>query len=158
MTNDGDGKKTSSSMAVAIVLPSLFAIILVLLLAVTFLLPRLTKPESESEKAERRNKRLARLDACARSQPFVDWAEKQRKDDPEAAVTVNPLCVICLDEVEDTAQIRPLGCRHIFHQECLDDWFARWNEYCPLCHRPIVPGSRERRLKEAPVAVAVLLH
>lgn len=65
--------------------------------------------------------------------------------------------VICLDEVEDTAQIRPLGCRHVFHQACLDDWFARWNEYCPLCHRPIVPGSRELRKADTPAAVAVLL-
>lgn len=62
--------------------------------------------------------------------------------------------VICLEEFDDAAQIRGLGCHHVFHQECLDDWFGRWNEYCPLCHRPIIPGTRpskkERNANEPP--------
>lgn len=53
--------------------------------------------------------------------------------------------VICLDEIEDAAQIRGLGCLHLFHQECLDDWFGRFNEYCPLCHRPIIQGTKGAR-------------
>lgn len=60
-----------------------------------------------------------------------------------SALTASSCSVICLDEIADSAQVRPLNCRHIFHQECLDDWFARWNEYCPLCHRPIIPGTKE---------------
>lgn len=50
--------------------------------------------------------------------------------------------MICLDTVEDEAQIRGLNCLHVFHQTCLDDWFGRFNEFCPLCHRPILPGAK----------------
>ncbi|KAF2713550.1 hypothetical protein K504DRAFT_498357 [Pleomassaria siparia CBS 279.74] len=66
--------------------------------------------------------------------------------------------VICLDEFEDAAQIRGLGCLHVFHQECLDDWFGRWNEYCPLCHRPIIQGLKgksERAMGRRGLRVAV---
>jgi len=74
--------------------------------------------------------------------------------------------VICLEEIEDAAQIRGLGCSHVFHQQCLDDWFSRWNEYCPLCHRPIIQSARGKTLVEAspreaveerPVAVASMV-
>lgn len=46
--------------------------------------------------------------------------------------------MICLDTIDAEAEIRVLRCSHIFHQRCLDEWFVRWNQYCPLCHRPIL--------------------
>jgi hypothetical protein len=49
-----------------------------------------------------------------------------------------------LDEVEDASKIRGLNCLHVFHQQCLDDWFSRWNEYCPLCHRPIIASAKAK--------------
>ncbi|ORY16530.1 hypothetical protein BCR34DRAFT_446449, partial [Clohesyomyces aquaticus] len=80
-----------------------------------------------------------------KAQHYLDWATKQRSEHPDAPVSMNPLCVICLDEIEDAAQIRGLGCLHVFHQECLDDWFGRWNEYCPLCHRPIIQAIKAKK-------------
>ncbi|KAF2796113.1 hypothetical protein K505DRAFT_203721, partial [Melanomma pulvis-pyrius CBS 109.77] len=99
-----------SSVAIAIILPSLFAIILVLLVLIV------------------------------KAQHFGDWKTRQGVEHPDTLTAVHALCVICLEEFDDAAQIRGLGCLHVFHQECLDDWFGRWNEYCPLCHRPIIQG------------------
>ncbi|KAF2182561.1 hypothetical protein K469DRAFT_711737 [Zopfia rhizophila CBS 207.26] len=140
-----DNNKDNRSAAIAIVLPALFAIIIIILLAIAFLLPRITGNDSPESKEERKKKRLARLNKTIKVQHFVDWANKQRDEHPEAPITVHPICVICLDEIEDAAQIRGLGCLHVFHQECLDDWFARWNEYCPLCHRPIIQAMKNAK-------------
>lgn len=53
--------------------------------------------------------------------------------------------VICLEEIGSADQIRGLECLHIFHRQCLDDWFSRSNEYCPLCHRRIVHSEKDRQ-------------
>ncbi|KAF2735772.1 hypothetical protein EJ04DRAFT_434454 [Polyplosphaeria fusca] len=118
-TEDGTNKN-GKNVTVAIILPCLFAVILVILLVIV------------------------------KAQQFVDWAKKQRLEHPGAPLPPelsHPLCVICLEEIEDAAQIRGLGCFHVFHQECLDDWFSRWNEYCPLCHRPIVQNVKQIKKK-----------
>ncbi|KAF2493850.1 hypothetical protein BU16DRAFT_421668, partial [Lophium mytilinum] len=75
-------------------------------------------------------------------QHFLDWANTQHTEHPDVTIAQHPLCVICLEEIEDAANIRGLGCLHPFHQECLDDWYSRWNEYCPLCHRPIIQSTK----------------
>lgn len=132
----------SSSTALAIVLPSLFAIILIILLVITYILPRIDPAGTAESKEERRKKRLAKLDKSVKAQNFQDWMSRQSEEHPDLAITRMPLCVICLEEIEDAAQIRGLGCLHVFHQQCLDDWFSRWNEYCPLCHRPILQSLK----------------
>ncbi|KAH7138572.1 hypothetical protein B0J11DRAFT_19796 [Dendryphion nanum] len=144
--------RKQGSIAIAIILPSVFAIILVALIAIAIILPRYSGIRNPESKEDRMKKRIAALDDKVKAQHFEEWAKKHRVEQGEACSTKNPLCVICLDEIEDAAQIRGLGCLHVFHQECLDDWFARWNEYCPLCHRPIVEGTIpiRRRSSEPP--------
>jgi hypothetical protein len=46
--------------------------------------------------------------------------------------------VICLEVIDKKALVRGLQCYHVFHQSCLDGWFGRLHDYCPLCHRLIV--------------------
>lgn len=132
----------SGSTALAIVLPSLFAIILIIFLVITFILPRIGPAGTAESKEERRKKRMAKLDKSVKAQNFQDWMSRQSEEHPDLTITRMPLCVICLEEIEDAAQIRGLGCLHVFHQQCLDDWFSRWNEYCPLCHRPILQSPK----------------
>ncbi|KAF2112031.1 hypothetical protein BDV96DRAFT_649394 [Lophiotrema nucula] len=139
--------KNHSSPAVAIVLPCLFAIILVVLLIIAFTLPRLTQGTDIESREAQRKRRLEVLDKSIKAQNFVDWAAKQRLEHPEAPVVVNPICVICLEEISEQTQIRGLGCLHVFHQVCLDGWFGRCHEWCPLCHRPIIEGIRQVKKK-----------
>ncbi|EKG18377.1 Zinc finger RING-type protein [Macrophomina phaseolina MS6] len=137
MTDSSNG--TTSSTAVTIVLPTIFALILILLIAMTaILLPRFAK-SAGSEKDGVRKKRMLNLEKACKSQIFKDWCSQHESAHPEYK-SEHPVCVICLDEIEDKAHIRGLGCLHVFHQACLDDWFDRFNEYCPLCHRPILPS------------------
>jgi hypothetical protein len=41
-------------------------------------------------------------------------------------------CVICLDDLEQDAQICILDCEHAFHPGCLNQWFEN-RQICPLC-------------------------
>ncbi|KAF2006582.1 hypothetical protein P154DRAFT_529621 [Amniculicola lignicola CBS 123094] len=152
--SDGISLGKDNSIAIAIILPSLFAIVLVILVAM------IAGEESAASKEERRKKRMAKLNSSAKPQHFVDWAAKLRDEHPDASFAMNPICVICLDQIEDAAQIRGLGCLHVFHQECLDDWFNRFNEFCPLCHRPIIEGVKlvEKRPREtSPTPLAFMV-
>jgi E3 ubiquitin-protein ligase RHA2 len=71
---------------------------------------------------------------------------------------MSSLCgsAICLDDFADDAQVRGLRCSHAFHSHCLDEWFTKYNEYCPLCHGPIIPGSRATRKKAGDVGEATI--
>jgi len=129
------------SMATAIALPILFAAVLFILIAVACILPRLSPPSTPETREERRKRRLNSLDESVKAQMFKDWWSKEALEHPEGTLTPHPVCVICLDTIDDQAPIRGLHCLHVFHQACLDDWFARWNEFCPLCHRPILPSQ-----------------
>ncbi|KAK9091402.1 hypothetical protein Sjap_024579 [Stephania japonica] len=52
-------------------------------------------------------------------------------------------CVVCLCELREGERVRWLGCRHVFHKECLDRWlFDHRNFTCPLCRSPLVSDER----------------
>ncbi|KAF1349479.1 hypothetical protein EJ07DRAFT_139949 [Lizonia empirigonia] len=87
-----------------------------------------------------------------KTQHFYDWLAAQREKHPDSLLTTDPICAICLDDFDEDAQIRGLRCSHAFHAQCLDEWFGRYNEFCPLCHRTIIPGARpvRSRIMERP--------
>ena len=43
-------------------------------------------------------------------------------------------CSICFENFKDEDQCRLLSCFHVFHMECIDDWFTRFPK-CPLCNK-----------------------
>jgi len=44
-------------------------------------------------------------------------------------------CSICLDEFN--GEISLLPCLHYFHEECIDSWLEKSNQYeCPICRMP----------------------
>ena len=46
-------------------------------------------------------------------------------------------CTICLKEELNNDDIYTTDCKHSFCKECLDDWFQRGNQTCPLCRSHI---------------------
>ena len=46
-------------------------------------------------------------------------------------------CTICMKEGLDNDNIYTTDCKHNFCKECLDDWFQRGNQTCPLCRSHI---------------------
>ncbi|KAL6883339.1 hypothetical protein ACP4OV_010753 [Aristida adscensionis] len=49
------------------------------------------------------------------------------------------LCVICLDPIDADEELRVLPCRHAFHRQCVDKWFAIGNLVCPICKFEVAP-------------------
>lgn len=52
---------------------------------------------------------------------------------------VNDVCAICTD---DMTVGKKLGCKHIFHEECLKMWCER-ESTCPICRKPLSFRSSE---------------
>ena len=46
-------------------------------------------------------------------------------------------CTICLKENLNDEEIYYTNCNHSFCKTCLDDWFQRGNQSCPLCRSEI---------------------
>ena len=41
-------------------------------------------------------------------------------------------CVICQDDIDIDDIVRNINCSHIFHIDCIDNWFTE-NKKCPTC-------------------------
>ena len=46
----------------------------------------------------------------------------------------NNECIICLEEMIKDEKIKILECGHIYHYNCINDWFKRVKE-CPVCYK-----------------------
>jgi len=140
----------SGTIVIAIIVPSVLIILLLTLVIMNrrrgFILPRCVRDESD-HKEKRWKTRQDELETHIKSQNIYDWLESQKEKSSDLSQASDPLCAICLDDFAEDAQVRGLRCSHAFHSHCLDEWFTRYNEYCPLCHRPIIPGSRAARRK-----------
>lgn len=51
--------------------------------------------------------------------------------------TQNMLCPICKAEVKKGDIIRKLNCNHLYHPNCIDEWFDD-NTNCPTCMKEFV--------------------
>ncbi|PWN93881.1 hypothetical protein FA10DRAFT_283501 [Acaromyces ingoldii] len=75
-------------------------------------------------------------------------------------------CLICLEdwkstmtmpnqedekEVEVDEERRLLGCKHLFHSACIDQWLINSNNSCPICRRQAVFAPGAPRPSEHPV-------
>ncbi|KAL3078138.1 hypothetical protein niasHT_033113 [Heterodera trifolii] len=41
-------------------------------------------------------------------------------------------CAICLDPIENGTMVKPLPCKHIFHNKCIYSWIKK-HITCPMC-------------------------
>lgn len=42
-------------------------------------------------------------------------------------------CTICMTNYEDSDDILVTKCNHIFHEDCIKDWFKNYSYKCPVC-------------------------
>ena len=42
-------------------------------------------------------------------------------------------CSICLENFALQEQLRRVGCGHLFHPRCIQEWFATGDTRCPMC-------------------------
>ncbi len=66
---------------------------------------------------------------------------------PPATVEPEPLCIICIEKLQDGAQIlTTLPCGHGFHSMCWDAWHLRHTS-CPVCRFDVGPQSSNKRAR-----------
>ncbi|UPX13288.1 uncharacterized protein EKO05_0003804 [Ascochyta rabiei] len=150
-----------NTIIIAIIVPACIVLLFVSLAILhrhrTFLLPGISHDVEAAREQERMQRRRDELESNIKTQHFYDWLAMQKEKYPDSLLTTDPVCAICLDEFNKDAQIRGLRCSHAFHAQCLGEWFGRYNEFCPLCHRTIIPGARPMRgrMMERPPPVPV---
>jgi hypothetical protein len=47
-------------------------------------------------------------------------------------------CPICLDKINIGEFQKKLTCNHCFHKKCIDRWFKKDNDCCPMCRMEII--------------------
>eukprot|EP00434_Breviolum_minutum_P033739 symbB.v1.2.029857.t1/scaffold3312.1/size59238/2 len=47
-------------------------------------------------------------------------------------------CKICLDNYANGDQVKTLGCGHVFHADCMEQW-GQGNDGCQSCGKPWRP-------------------
>jgi len=52
--------------------------------------------------------------------------------------TIDIECPICLDEIKLGEFQKTLVCTHCFHKKCIDRWFKKDNDLCPMCRTKII--------------------
>ncbi|KAK0744511.1 hypothetical protein B0T21DRAFT_280552, partial [Apiosordaria backusii] len=50
---------------------------------------------------------------------------------------------ICLEGFQDESLVRTLPCRHLFHAECIANWFLKQHNTCPIC-KAHCAGTRQQ--------------
>lgn len=57
-------------------------------------------------------------------------------EDTPAVINFTAECAICISDLTDGDSCRQLPCDHIFHTDCIDQWFTL-SVACPMCKRNI---------------------
>lgn len=61
-------------------------------------------------------------------------------------------CLVCMSDYEEGEDMRALGCKHGFHQECIDKWLTTGANKCPVCRAAAVVSSEPAATAGGPLA------
>ncbi|KAF8765362.1 hypothetical protein HU200_008504 [Digitaria exilis] len=65
------------------------------------------------------------------------------EEEATASASTTTTCIVCLETVEATDEVRRLGnCAHAFHRGCIDKWIDMGRATCPLCRSDLLPRPR----------------
>ncbi|KAE8145296.1 RING finger domain protein [Aspergillus avenaceus] len=109
-------------------------LIIMCLLLTIFVNRRERNPCSKKKKGS--SDKLRKLDAVSPTRTLQEWRSKTKGPLlPSEEVDGQFVCVVCLESVLPSQEIRELKCLHVFHKECLEKWYLQDHYNCPLCHR-----------------------
>lgn len=85
--------------------------------------------------------RIQQLEQRSRACTRLEWEQRWLPQLPPRTRTsttsaASGTCSVCMDEIAMDAQVRGLACGHVFHLQCLAQWFMRDSTFelcCPLC-------------------------
>eukprot|EP00931_Biecheleriopsis_adriatica_P122130 TRINITY_DN97146_c0_g1_i1.p1 TRINITY_DN97146_c0_g1~~TRINITY_DN97146_c0_g1_i1.p1 ORF type:complete len:225 (+),score=20.26 TRINITY_DN97146_c0_g1_i1:78-677(+) len=83
---------------------------------------------------------------------LMQWYDKNRNRSQKlaspptttAGECYEQFCAICMEDLDASEVVADLGCRHAFHQKCLQTWFAARagsSLACPVCKSRVVTGG-----------------
>ncbi|PKY08303.1 hypothetical protein P168DRAFT_314412 [Aspergillus campestris IBT 28561] len=82
------------------------------------------------------NDKLRKLDAVSPARTLEEWWSRAKGPLlPSEGADGHIVCVVCLESVLRSQEIRELKCLHVFHKECLEQWYLQDHFNCPLCYR-----------------------
>ncbi|OEL12642.1 hypothetical protein BAE44_0026334 [Dichanthelium oligosanthes] len=80
-----------------------------------------------------------------RSGGHAEPCHSEGDGEEEAASAASPTCIVCLEKLEASDEVRRLGnCAHAFHRGCIDRWIELGRATCPLCRSDLLPRPRGR--------------
>ncbi|EPS40579.1 hypothetical protein H072_5557 [Dactylellina haptotyla CBS 200.50] len=89
--------------------------------------------------ATRTSTEIARVQSNRNSPADHDHDSNHDDDEPmsslpaDMANSCGDTCAICIDNLEDSDDVRGLTCGHAFHTACIDPWLTARRASCPLC-------------------------
>jgi len=77
------------------------------------------------------------------SEPISRKVWQSKLEEKDSSMASQDSCAICLEPVDESDNIRPLPCNHIFHLPCFDQWFWKTDQpnRCPLCRAVFVEAK-----------------
>jgi len=84
--------------------------------------------------------------------PVTQYAVKSPEATPEGSMEIEveydqgrTICVVCQSALRYLENVRELACGHVYHQECIDQWFGgnllEEHNNCVLCQTTVLPGD-----------------
>jgi hypothetical protein len=83
--------------------------------------------------------RIPTFKYSGRQRSVPDTIPAENEDNADGAMDEGT-CSICLAEFVEGDELRMLGCLHVFHSQCIDQWLAISRE-CPLCKRDVAEAA-----------------
>ncbi|KAL2808411.1 hypothetical protein BJX63DRAFT_37079 [Aspergillus granulosus] len=132
-TEKEDPSHTSIVLGVGL---AIVGFIIMCLVFTVFTNRRRRAPTKKGRKKDSSDDKLRKLDAVLPTRTLEEWWAKAHGPPlPSACADNQFMCVVCLDPVLRSQEIRELKCLHVFHRECLERWYLQDHFNCPLCHR-----------------------
>ncbi|KAL4778199.1 hypothetical protein BJX76DRAFT_153138 [Aspergillus varians] len=137
--DDNKGKTTNHHMSIVLGVGLGILALISMCLILTIYFNRRERREREPAKKPRKkdtSDKLRKLDAVSPIRTLQEWwARAHGPPLPSDSPDNQFMCVVCLDPVLRSQEIRDLKCLHVFHRECLEKWYLQDHYNCPLCHR-----------------------
>lgn len=77
--------------------------------------------------------------------PVLLLSDLKKNNDPTVSDDENIECMVCLENLIDTDEIRKTICNHIMHSKCIDLWLVKHTN-CPFCRTSFLTKDIEEFL------------
>lgn len=93
------------------------------------------------EQTPQENVRTENVELCIRYSRYNEIEKSRQENQPE--------CSICMEKFEEDSIVSDLDCKHIFHQECIQEW-GKWQQCCPYCKANLAYNYTNQEENEIP--------